>query len=131
MRVLVVDDAASVRQRMAAAINRTEGIEAVAEAATGEEALVLLDEFKPNVMTLDMMLPGMSGLDLLEEIRERESDVKVVVFTNYPYPAFRRRCMELGAAQFFPKTTDVSRVLEALRNGVSALDDLQPDPGQA
>ena len=114
MRVLVVDDAASVRQRLLARFRKAAGIEEVAEAATGEEALERLESFKPDLMTLDLMLPGMSGLEVLQETRKRDSEVKIVVFTNYPYPAFRRRCLALGADQFFGKSTDVERVLELM-----------------
>lgn len=119
MRVMVVEDATSVRQRMVANFGRAEGVEAVAEAATGEEALALLDEFAPDLMTLDVMLPGMSGLDVLEKLRQRDLPVKVVVVTNYPYPAFRKKCLELGAAAFFAKTTDENKILDLVRNGGS------------
>ena len=115
--MLVVEDAASVRQRMVANFGRADGVEAVAEAATGEEALALLDEFAPDLMTLDMMLPGMSGLDVLEELQKRDLPVKVVVVTNYPYPAFRKECLALGATEFFAKSMDENKILDLVRNG--------------
>ena len=115
MRVLVVDDATSVRQRLLASFRKAKGIDQVAEAETGEEALELLGEFKPDLVTLDLMLPGMSGLEVLEEMRARDPAVKIVVFTNYPYPAFRRKCLALGANQFFGKSTEVERILEVIR----------------
>jgi len=117
MRVMVVDDATSVRQRLVASFRRTEGIDEVTSADTGEKALALFGEFGPDLVVLDLMLPGMSGLEVLEEMRPRDPKVKIVIFTNYPYPAFRRKCMALGATQFFGKSTEVERILQVLREG--------------
>ncbi len=119
MKVLVVEDAASVRQRLVAGFRKAEGVRSVAEAASGEEALPLLDEGAPDLVILDLMLPGMSGLEFLEAMRERRSTAKVIVLTNYPYPAFRRRCLELGASHFFGKSTDLARILEVAGELVS------------
>ena len=114
MKILVVDDATSVRQRLFATLQKSEGVTEVVQAGSGEEALRILEDFQPDLITLDLMLPGMSGLEVLEEIRKTNAEVKVVVFTNYPYPAFRRKCRELGATRFFGKSTEVDRILEVL-----------------
>lgn len=116
MRVMVVDDASSVRQRLMAGFRQAPGVDAVAEAGTGEDALSTFDEFRPDLVTLDLMLPGMTGLDVLDEIKRRRPGTEVVIFTNYPYPAFRRRCIELGANHFFSKSTDVTAILDLVRN---------------
>lgn len=117
MRVMVVEDAASVRQRMVAIFGRADGVEAVAEAATGEDALEMVDTFRPDLITLDLMLPGISGLDVLEELKEKNTSSKVVVLTNYPYPAFRKKCLAMGATHFFAKTVDPGQILDLVRNG--------------
>ena len=118
MRVMVVEDAASVRQRMVAIFGRAEGVEAVAEASTGEDALEMVGDFKPDLITLDLMLPGMSGLDVLERLGETKA--KIVVLTNYPYPAFRKKCLAMGATHFFAKTVDPGQILDLVRNGAEA-----------
>ena len=115
MRVMVVDDAATVRHRLLASLRKAHGVTEVAQAASGEEALELLEEFKPDLITLDLMLPGMSGLEVLEEIRKRDAEVKIVILTNYPYPAFRRKCLAMGANQFYGKSTETDRILEVAR----------------
>lgn len=122
MNVLVIDDAMMVRQRLRAAFRKAEGIDQILEAGSGEEALELLRDFKADLITLDLMLPGMSGLETLEEIRKLDTEVKIVIFTNYPYPAFRRKCIALGATQFFGKSTEVERILEAVRADPSPLE---------
>jgi len=117
MRVMVVEDAASVRQRMVAIFGRAEGVDAVAEAATGEDALEMVETFRPDLITLDLMLPGISGLDVLEELKGKNTSSKVVVLTNYPYPAFRKKCLAMGATHFFAKTVDPGQILDLIRNG--------------
>ncbi len=112
MRVLVVDDATSVRQRLLASFRKADGVTEVAEAESGEDALELLEGFRPDLVTLDLMLPGLSGLETLEAMKEVDPDLKVVILTNYPYPAFRRKCLARGAFQFFGKSTEISRILE-------------------
>jgi len=114
MKILVVDDATSLRQRLATALKKGDEVVEVAQAGSGEEALELLKSFKPEFITLDLMMPGMSGIETLEAIRRDDPDVKIVVFTNYPYPTFRRRCMELGATQFLGKSAEIDRILDVL-----------------
>ena len=112
MRVMVVDDSTPVRQRLAAAFRKASGVEAVTEAPSGEDALAQLDGFRPDLVMLDLILPGMSGIEVLVALKERRPGVKVAVLTNYPNLAFRKRCMELGASHFFGKTTELDRILE-------------------
>jgi CheY-like chemotaxis protein len=129
MRVLVVEDAASVRQRMVAIFAGAEGVDAVAEAASGEAALEMIEHFRPDFVTLDLMLPGISGLDVLDGLREKDQKPQVVVLTNYPYPAFRKKCMALGAAHFFAKTVDPNQILEILKGGLSSTSE-DPEQGK-
>lgn len=112
MRVMVVDDSTPVRQRLAAAFRRAAGVEAVTEAPSGEDAMAQMDGFRPDLVMLDLMLPGMSGIDVLVAIKERKPGVRVAVLTNYPNRAFRKRCLELGATHFLGKTTELDRILD-------------------
>lgn len=112
MRVMVVDDSTPVRQRLIAQFRQAPGVEAVSEAASGEAALASVDDFRPDLVILDLMLPDMSGIEVLEALKQRHPSVRVAVFTNYPYPAFRRRCLELGASHFLAKTTELEQVVE-------------------
>ena len=115
MKVLVVDDSSAVRQRIFATLKAEPLVEETFQARSGEEALDLLEEYRPDFITLDMMLPGISGIEFLAEMKDRGFAPTVVVLTNYPYPAFRRRCIELGAKHFLGKSTDLERIVEILR----------------
>ncbi|MDP2957864.1 MAG: response regulator transcription factor [Longimicrobiales bacterium] len=112
MRVMVVDDSTPIRQRLVAEFRKAPGVEAVSEAPSGKAALASVDDFRPDWVILDLMLPDMSGIEVLEALKQRHPSVRVAVFTNYPYPEFRRRCLELGATHFLGKTTEVERILE-------------------
>lgn len=123
MRVLVVDDSSAVRQRIFATLKAETQVEEICQARSGEEALELMEQCRPDFITLDMMLPGISGIEFLDEMKERGLTATVVVLTNYPYPAFRRRCMELGAKHFLGKSTDLERIVEILRKEADLMEE--------
>ncbi len=129
MRVMVVDDSTPIRQRLAAGFRRAAGVEAVAEAPSGEAAMAQLDGFRPDLVMLDLMLPGMSGIEVLVALKERRPGVKVAVLTNYPNLAFRKRCLELGATHFFGKTTELEQILELVLEKTPAEAASAPEEG--
>ena len=123
MRVMVVDDSTPIRQRVLAEFRKAAGVSAVEEAASGEEALALVDEFEPDAVVLDLMLPGMTGIEVLEALKAGHPSTKVTVFTNYPYSPLRTRCLELGASHFFGKCTDIAQILASVLGTVPASGD--------
>ena len=118
-RVLIVDDSTAVRQRLVARVNQIEEAEVVGEAGDASEALTLCESLRPDFMTLDLILPGESGVDILGRIKKLGAPPKVIVLTNYPYPAFRIRCLELGAEFFLNKATELDKIGEILGGGGS------------
>ena len=117
--VLIVDDSTAVRQRLVAILNQIDGVEVVGEATDADEALELCQTLRPDVMTLDLVLPGESGVDVLEQIKQLECSPRVIVLTNYPYPAFRKRCLALGAEFFLNKATEFDRIAGILSGDVT------------
>jgi DNA-binding NarL/FixJ family response regulator len=114
MRVLIVDDASSVRERIRAALREIADVVEVTEAATGEQALTAVAEFRPDLITLDLRLPGMSGLDVLKSLRSSDRPVRVAIITNYADPELQRHSLDLGADHFFSKTTNLVDILRAV-----------------
>ena len=119
---MVVDDSSAVRQRIFASLKVHPRVEAICQATTGEEALALMAEFKPDLITLDMMLPGMNGLEVLAEVKRLDPAPVVVMLTNYPYPAFRKGCMDLGAEYFLGKSSVLERILGIVQEVAERLD---------
>lgn len=117
MKVLIVDDSELMRKRLAEMISQVEGVEIVGKAERSQEAIEAIQKLKPNVVILDIKMPGGNGIGVLEHIKKNNTNTKVIIimFTNYPYPQYRKKCMDLGADYFFDKSTEFEKVIEVLR----------------
>lgn len=116
-RVLVVDDEPRVREVVVSYLER-EGFKAL-EASDGSEARNQLEAFKPDLVILDVMFPGASGLDLLADLREREEPIPVILLTARADEADRIAGLEAGADDYVVKPFSprelVARVRSVLR----------------
>jgi DNA-binding NarL/FixJ family response regulator len=115
LRVLIVDDSLVIRQRLASLVREMRGVEIVAEAVDGRQGLDLAANHRPDVVIADVRMPGMSGIELLSALKGRSDPPTVIVLTNYPYPAYRKRCTDLGADYFFDKSTEFEAALQVLQ----------------
>jgi len=120
MKVFIADDSQVIRERLSALLSDIEGIEVIGEAKDGLEARDAILEQKPDVVILDLRMPWRNGLDVLRDIKESNPDIKVIILTNYPYPQYRRRCVEEGADYFFDKSSESEKVPEVLAKLISA-----------
>jgi len=115
MKVLIVDDSAVVRVRLADLLLEVEGVESVAQAEDGQQALELVKSLKPDVAIVDVRMPRRSGIDLLEDVRRSRQTLKVIMLTNYPTPENREKCLSLGADYFFDKSREIEEVVNVLK----------------
>ena len=120
MKVFIADDSQVIRERLSALLSDIEGIEVIGEAKDGLEGRDAILKQKPDVVILDLRMPWRNGLDMLRDIKESNPDIKVIILTNYPYPQYRRRCMEEGADYFFNKSSEFEKVPEVLAKLISA-----------
>ena len=116
MNILIVDDE-EVLQDVLASLVREEGHEPIA-ARTGEEALTLLEREEVDLVLLDLMLPGVPGIQVLREIRRREPDQVVVVITAYSSIETAIEAMREGAFHYIPKPFKNEEVLLTIRKGL-------------
>jgi PAS domain S-box-containing protein len=116
MRILIADDSAILRQRMATQLAQDPGTTVVAEAGNTQETLALIDAERPDAVVLDLSMPGGGGIAVLEALRGRSSAPAVVVLTNHVLEEYRERCLGLGAAAFLDKSADAAGVIQALRD---------------
>ncbi len=104
-RVLLVDDekdfALTLSERL---ISRNVGSYAVYD---GQEALALLKDDKPDVMVLDLKMPGVDGLEVLKQTKEQNPDIEVIILTGHGTEADRQSCLKLGAFAYLQKPTDI------------------------
>jgi len=112
-RILIADDHALVRAGIRALAERIEGVEVVAEAGNGAEALELTRELKPDLVLLDISMPESSGFDVLQHAKEFP-DVRVIVLTVHEAEAYAIRALREGAAGFLLKSAAAVELKEAI-----------------
>ncbi len=115
-RVAVVDDSDAVRVLLRTLIDLEIDLEFVGEGANGEEALLLVDELAPDVLVLDLAMPQMDGLQVLESLRERASQVRTVVYSGFASPQLAEAARERGAVDVLLKGLPPVDVMARLRS---------------
>ncbi len=115
LRVALADDHRILRRSLAMFLT-TEGIEVVGEADNGARALALVQEKRPDVLLLDLDMPGTSGLDVLPQIRQSVPEVKVLVLTGQTEDRYIMRALRAGAHGYVLKTTEETALVQAVRD---------------
>jgi DNA-binding NarL/FixJ family response regulator len=115
MKILIVDDLKLIRDLIRTMVSRLPFISAIEEAEDIPQALLAADRLQPDVVTLDMQLPGGTGLDVLRVLKQAERGPTVIVVTNQADPQTRRACMAAGASFFLDKSLDMERLPAILK----------------
>lgn len=121
MKVLIVDDSAIVQERLMSLFDDQKGIQIVGQAQNGIEALKFIKQHKPNAVILDIRMPGGNGIDVLQHIKQIDPSIKVIMFTNYPYSQYRKKCLESGADYFLDKSAEFNKIPEILNQLAKAI----------
>ena len=123
--VLIVDDHEVVREGLRLSLSRTPHIRVVGEAPDGNAALDLASRRKPNVVIMDVRMPGMDGLDATKALMEREPNTAVLIFTAYSERSLLARGLESGAKGYILKEAPhdtLVRAIEKVAGGDSFID---------
>jgi DNA-binding NarL/FixJ family response regulator len=115
IRVLVVDDDALVRAGLAMLLAGTADIEIVGEAADGSEVASAVAEHRPDVVLMDIRMPGMDGLAATEIVRARDRSPEVIVLTTFDADDHVLRALRAGASGFLLKDTPPADIVRAIR----------------
>jgi two-component system NarL family response regulator len=126
IRVLVVDDHDLVREGIAAVLSGAEGIEVVGSADGGQAALALYRSQSPQVVLLDVRMPGMDGLETLVQLRALRSDVKVIMLSSHDGDEAIYRAIKAGALGYVLKKQPSRELVEAIRNAYEGRVSLAP-----
>lgn len=114
IRVLIVDDQGPFRQAARMVVEATDGFEVVGESETGEDSIEKTRELHPDLVLMDVNLPGISGLDATRKILEdSENRVVVLLLSTYEEEEYAPRAAECGAAAYIPKAAFEPDRLEA------------------
>lgn len=113
--VLLVDDVPQIRMFIAMFLNRTDDFEVVAEASDGREALAKAQELVPDIVLLDLNMPGMNGMEALPELRGMLPNAVIVIFSGFESVAIAERTKVLGADAYVEKGTPAQELVDQLR----------------
>jgi DNA-binding NarL/FixJ family response regulator len=114
IRALIADDHALVRAGIRALLERIDSVSVIAETGEGSEALHLIKELKPDVVLLDVTMPGLSGLEVLAESRKHLPDVRVIILTVHDEAEYAMQALRAGAAGFLPKSAAANELQLAI-----------------
>lgn len=115
MRLLIADDSEIIRSRLVDLLSEVEGIKVVGEARESHETIEAVRQLSPDVVILDIRMPGGDGILALEQIKGKPKPPIVIMFTNHPYLQYRKRCLDAGADFFFYKSTEFEALLALLK----------------
>jgi len=115
IRVLIADDHMVVRKGLSQVLEEQPHIEIVGEAEDGEEALYLAKKLKPDVILMDIRMPGIGGAAATRLIKQQNSDLKIVVFSSFVQTQSIKAMREAGASSFVLKDVSADRLAETIR----------------
>lgn len=115
IRVLLAEDQAMVRGALSALLRLEPDIDVVGSAADGQEAWRLIEQHAPDVIVTDIEMPGLTGLELAQRVRDRGVRSKVVIVTTFARPGYLRRALEAGVLGYLLKDAPAEQLADALR----------------
>jgi len=115
IRIVIVDDHGLHRDGTQRILEPYDDLEVVAEAGSGEEALVVVNQEQPDIVLMDIGLPGMSGIETAKRIRTAHPGVRVLIVTAYDDVEYVRGALDAGATGYLPKTAPGRELVDAIR----------------
>jgi DNA-binding NarL/FixJ family response regulator len=125
VRVVLADDQRLVRESLGTLLGLLDGIELVASAADGEEALALAERHRPQVVLMDLRMPRLDGIEATQQLRERDPDVRVIALTTYADDESVLGALRAGARGYLTKdasSEDIRTAILTVAAGDAALD---------
>jgi len=115
LKIVLVDDSVTVCEHLLGMLDKLPTAEVVGQAHNAKEAMELIRALQPNLITLDIHMPGVPGLrngiDLLRTVKQEYPEMVVIMLTNLVQMPYRRKCLEAGADYFFDKSREFYHIL--------------------
>ncbi len=128
--MLVVDDHELVRSGISRLLTDAKGIEVVGEAASGEEAVQFAKEFSPDIILMDIRMPGIGGLEATRKITRHNPEIQVIAVTACDDNPYATRLLQAGAAGYITKGADADEMVRAIMKVKSGQKYISPDIAQ-
>lgn len=116
IRILLTDDHTLFRQGIRTLLSAEADLEIVGEAANGAEAVEKVTEFRPDIVLMDIGMPGLSSFEATRQIKKARPDTKILFLTMYDDEDYLVQCMEVGASGYVLKDSPAQQLLAALRD---------------
>lgn len=126
IRVVLVDDHAVLRAGLAALLAATEDIVCVGTAGDGPTALQIIEHVAPDVVVLDLSMPGQSGVDVLRALRARNSTARVLVLTSFSEEELVVEAVQAGADGYLLKQSEAETILDGIRSAAAGAAPVDP-----
>ncbi len=124
LKVFICDDSATVRERLVTMALDLPDIQVVGQSEDAPGCVDAIQKARPDVVILDIRMPGGSGIDVLRQLKELNPAPKVIMLTNFGYVQYRKKCQEAGADFFLDKSTEFEQIplaLEQVRQGLRSV----------
>ncbi|MDP4182719.1 MAG: response regulator transcription factor [Bacillota bacterium] len=127
IKILIADDHLMVRQGIKQILELENDIEVVSQASNGEEAVKFAKEVKPDVILMDINMPGMNGLEAIKELKQEKEIFRVIVLTIHQDREYLFKTLQLGAEGYVLKDAEASVLIEAIRTVSDGESYIQPN----
>jgi two-component system, NarL family, response regulator DevR len=125
IRLLIIDDHEMVREGLKAMLSAEPDFAIVGDAANAEQAFALIERLRPDIILLDIRLPGTSGIEVCRTVTERYPEIAVIILTTFTDESLVAQCIQAGARGFIVKDIerfDLKRSIRAVARGEAAID---------
>jgi DNA-binding NarL/FixJ family response regulator len=120
IRLAICDDVREFRQLMRFGLGEDPDIDIVGEAADGLEAVEIVSDLRPDVVLLDLSMPKLDGLEVIDSLRERAPASRIIVLSGFAAARMERLVIERGAARYLEKGTPLAEIRSAIRETAAA-----------
>ena len=125
MKLVIADDSSMIRERIKNQAGQFDDVTVVGEAGNGKAALEMIIDLDPDLVFLDLQMPEMGGIEVLRKIKAAKVKTKVCILTNYSFPQYRTRCLEIGADFFLSKSDDFEKTTTVIANILTLINPLK------
>jgi DNA-binding NarL/FixJ family response regulator len=114
LKVFIADDSVVIRGKLKEALEEQGSIKVVGESGNAEQAITEIRRLDPQVVIIDIRMPGGGGLPVLKDLKARNPGRIAIILTSFPFPQYRQIYLAAGADYFFDKTQDIQKLINVL-----------------
>lgn len=114
LKCLIIEDQLSIRKKITETISLIPDMRILAESGSGKEAILFISELSPDVIILDIRLKDKSGIEVLSEMKKKNLNIPVIVFTQFENKRYEDKCRSLGASHYLLKKDGLDQLINVL-----------------